>query len=106
VDVTRRPSLEIDWRDADYLPDGHGLNICYSLDDDSSVTLAFVVGFDWRRGVSRVEVQVLREAAPAWASVGTVAGSVRLQLRQVVQEVLMGSSLMFSQGRFEVIVNG
>jgi hypothetical protein len=106
VDVTRRPSIEIVWREVDELSNGHGVNICYLRDDDSLTTLAFVVGYAWRHGTSsRAEVQVLRDTAPAWASTGTDAPSERPRLRRVVREVLRASSLMFRRGRFVVIAN-
>ncbi len=95
----------IDWRDLDDHGRGHGVNIVYRLDDSTEVTLAFIAGFEWRRGAARVEVNVQPATAPVWAQLGREAADVRLQMREIVDEILAGASLISKWGRFRVIAN-
>ena len=100
------PPLELEWREVDRLPDGHGVLIYYGEEDGPQVTLAFVVGFAWRRGARHAEVHVLRDADPAWAEVRLELRDPRAQVVEIVIEVVTGHSVCFQRGRFGVIANG
>ena len=97
---------EVVWRDVDRLSNGHGVNVEYRLDDDTRVTLAFVVGFDWKRGAEHVDVEVLRDSHRVWTKLPMDIQMAKQQLHEMIREILQGGSLIMKQGRFEVIANG
>lgn len=92
-------------RRVDKLSDSSGVEVMCEGNDGTFVTLAFIVGFEWRRGALSAEVQVLRDTASEWTRVGGETPELHAQLESIVREVLGGASLMLQRGRFRVLAN-
>lgn len=99
----------IEWCSVERVEVGNGVCIHYCGDaadhDQFGPLVAFIIGFDWRRGNPHVVVEVMRDDAPVWRLVDAPPSDVRKEIEGVVIELLNGGSVLLRRGRLRVIAN-